>query len=187
MDTQFENTHTFIPLWRPVSKDSDATADNLPGPGRNLGLLYALFGRKLEQRINSFASRRETKRTATTTPAVVLYRNDSIDSGGGISVDSDATADNLPGPGRNLGRLYFYLGNKLVNVLAGFLTRRGHGPVATAQAISCLRRHSERSIYDIYFACAMQSSKAPTNSERRELEKKCKKLVGYSRLVICIN
>lgn len=179
MDTESESPRTFIPLFRPASIDSDVTADNLPGPGRNLGLLYAHLGRKLEQRIHSFASRRKPKQTGNSGPTTVLSRIESVDSDG--SVDSNATADNLPGPGRNLGRLYVYLGNRFVNSLGRFLARRGHGPDATAQAISLLRRHGERGVYDIYLACALQSSWSQTDNEKRKLETKCKKLVSYSR------
>ncbi|KLO16627.1 hypothetical protein SCHPADRAFT_926465 [Schizopora paradoxa] len=172
-----ENSRTFIPLFRPASIDSNVTADNLPGPGRNLSLLYALLGQKLESRMNSFASRRKNRQD----PAATLHRVDSVDSNG--SIDSNSTADNLPGPGRNLGKLYVHLGEKLVNSLGKFLARRGYGPEATAQAISALRQHEDQYIYDIYVTCAVQSvsGRMPNDIERIKLEKKCKKLVSYSR------
>jgi len=175
MDPEFEAQRTFVPLFRAASIDSDATADNLPGPGRNLGLLFAFLGHKLEKGVNSFASRRGlgTDTSAMPGAAAALPRFDSI--------DSNATADNLPGPGRNLGRLYVYLGNKFVDSLGRFLARRGHGPDATAQLITRLRRHAERDIRDMYNAYALQTGPALAESEKAKLEKTCMKLVRYSR------
>jgi len=87
----------------------------------------------------------------------------------------------LPGPGRNLGRLYVHLGNKFIDGLGKFLARRGHGPDAAAEWIARLRLHSERDIRDMHVAFVMQSCSSLTESERIKLEKTCRKLVRYSR------
>lgn len=169
------DTH-FIPLYRSDSVDSNATADNLPGPGRNLGLLYESLGRKLENRIHSFSARRQTALRLKADAIDILPCAESTDS-----VDTNATADNLPGPGRNLGRLYVLLGNKFTNALGRFLARHGHGPNAAVEVITRIRQHAKRDIRDMYTAYAMQGGSVPTEAEQMQLEKTCKKLVRYSR------
>jgi len=96
------------------------------------------------------------------------------------SIDSNATADNLPGPGRTLGLFFAYLGRNLERGMGALAARRGYGPDAVADAIACLRVHHQRTICDMYIAEVEQSGAVFEGSRRRKLEKKCKKLVRYS-------
>lgn len=48
----------FCPITRTASYDSDATADNLPGAGRSLGLLFGFLGRRLESAVGRFMANR---------------------------------------------------------------------------------------------------------------------------------
>ncbi len=96
------------------------------------------------------------------------------------SVDSDATADNIPGPGRNLGLLLGYLGRKLERGIGTFAARCGYGPDAVADAIARLRHHHQRSISDLYIAEATQSKITLKKYDMKKLRKKCDALSRYA-------
>jgi len=100
------------------------------------------------------------------------------------SVDSDATADNLPGPGRNLGLLLGYLGRKLERGIGTFAARCGHGPDAVADAIARLRLHHKRSISDMYIVDTTQSKITLKKSDMKKLRKKCNALSRYTRATV---
>lgn len=104
-------------------------------------------------------------------PAGALYRVPTASS-----VDTNATADNLPGPGRNLGNLIGYLGKALERYLSRQLSQRGVGPESVAEAIRKIRGHNRHSIGEI------QAEQAD-NEDRIKLTKYCKKLFKYSKQV----
>ncbi len=98
------------------------------------------------------------------------------------SIDSNATAPNLPGPGRNVGRLFDWLGARLERILSNRKLKLGYDPDAVAQDIRQLCRHSERSL--------VERHKFPelglTNIEKKHLKKLCKKLIACARFVAWI-
>ncbi len=69
-------------------------------------------------------------------PSLHLVQSDDTDS-----IASDATAPNIPGPGRNLGRLFDALGTRLEKFLNRRAGRLNRGPVAVAEEIRNLRRY----------------------------------------------
>jgi len=93
------------------------------------------------------------------------------------SIDSNATAPNLPGPGRTLGRFLDWLGSHLEDVMNGNATRRGHGPEAAAREIRRLRRHHETSLAERHAAPVI----IPTGAEAKSLKKLGDKLLKYTR------
>ncbi len=95
------------------------------------------------------------------------------------SIDSNATADNLPGPGRNIGRLYDWLGPRLERVLSIRRLKLGYDPDTVAQDIRDLCWHNERSIVKRH----MFPELGLTNVEKKHLKKLCKKLMACVRFV----
>lgn len=105
---------------------------------------------------------------------VALARTDT-DS----SVSSMATAPNLPGPGRNVGLLFDFLGARVEKFMNARAERHGLGPRAVAEEISRLRRHSETTIIERHAGFVVQL----TDKEERAFQKLCKKLLKYARFV----
>lgn len=160
------------------SIDSNATAPNLPGPGRNVGLLYDHLGARLESALNrgavglapSTLFRRQQERRIVAQHSLV--RRDTVSS-----IDSNATASNLVGPGRTLGLLLDYLGSRFEFVLNRRASRLGLGPEAVANDIRHLRNHHETTI-GARHATLVSSL---TKSEVKALRKLCKKLISHTR------
>ncbi|KLO09434.1 hypothetical protein SCHPADRAFT_943664 [Schizopora paradoxa] len=157
---------------------SDETLPNLPGPGRNLGRLYDALGDRLVGVLSKAYTRgRLSSSTEASTVdhdrsyALHIYRIPTASS-----VETNATAPNLPGPGRNLGQLYDWLGLKFESYLTRLLVRRGLGPEAVAAAISRLRQHERFSIKDLHI-----SDQGRVDGKSRRLAKYCKKLFKYSK------
>ncbi|KLO11463.1 hypothetical protein SCHPADRAFT_469133 [Schizopora paradoxa] len=130
-----------LALVRAESIDTNATASNIPGPGRNVGRLYDALGAKLENYLG-----RAPIGDATPNPSLRpgLNADSEFDQNDdAISIASDATGPNNPGPGRNLGRLYDALGAKFENFLNKKAARSNYGPDVLAQRIRELRRYRE--------------------------------------------
>lgn len=105
---------------------------------------------------------------------LAMTRSDTISS-----IASDATASNLPGPGRTVGLLFDWLGNRFEVFLNKMATRRGLGPTATAREIRRLRRH-----YDTSFQSRLATALCSLpQAEVRTLKKLCDKLLKYTRYV----
>ncbi|KLO05070.1 hypothetical protein SCHPADRAFT_738248 [Schizopora paradoxa] len=148
------------------SSDSNATASNLPGPGRNVGLLYDYVGRKLE---SALKRRREPGSGA-------VHEENASHSTANSLVDTNATAPNLPGPGRNIGNLFDWLGVKIEAVANQKAVQLNLGPQAVAKTIRELCRHDERLFIDRH-----RSPTQLSKSQTKRLRKLCKKLVKYTR------
>ncbi|KLO08853.1 hypothetical protein SCHPADRAFT_1000672 [Schizopora paradoxa] len=99
-----------------------------------------------------------------------LARIDSM-----ASVSTNATAPNLPGPGRNLGLLLDRVGKRVESFLNKCASRSGMGPIATAQKIRQLRRYSELTLREHYSLSPMRLTK----SDAKKLIKYCDKLLGF--------
>ncbi len=96
------------------------------------------------------------------------------------SIDSNATAPNLPGAGRTVGLLFDWLGARLEKVLNNHASKLGYDPDVVSQNIRQLCRHDERSIVERHKCSEIQLTRA----ERRNLNKLCKKLILCARSVI---
>lgn len=151
---------------------SDATAPNNPGPGRNVGRLYDELGARLEHVLKrTSAVEPQPARLCQGVNAVnaQLDGTDSIDS-----IATNATAPNLPGPGRNVGRLFDALGAKIEIMMNRRAQRLKLGPDAVAQEIRQLCRYC-----DVRRAEAGQPE--ATDREYRTTKKLCRKLLRYCR------
>lgn len=95
------------------------------------------------------------------------------------SIDSDATASNLPGAGRTLGLLLSALGNRLEMFLNKRAARLSLGPEGVVQEIRQLRRHDETSIIERHASPVELCEKL----ERKALRRLCKKLFKYANLM----
>lgn len=157
---------------------TNATADNLPGPGRTIGLAYGLGGRALEAGLNALASRlRRNLRTVSQSAEVELYNagpnRHSEGTASVSSLSSNATASNLPGLGRTLGLAYDFGGRILEARASAFAeSKLGLGPYATADKLD--RRH--------FFASVFGPSRAH-NYSREDLKKSARdirRLLDYA-------
>lgn len=95
------------------------------------------------------------------------------------SIDTNATAPNLIGAGRTLGRFLDWLGVGLESGLNRVAGRMKFGPVAVAKKVRRARRHDETSIAIRYATRSNELGR----SERQRLLKICVKLLGYTQYV----
>lgn len=143
---------------------STATAANLPGTGRVLGLAYDAMGNALVSQMSKLILRfgrteksvlilyiinlthllmltqllRQRKPHETTNRKELT---DSDNSDSDHDTDSTATASNLPGTGRVIGLAYDRIGRVLVKKINRMAVKFGRGPDATAARI---REYHER-------------------------------------------
>lgn len=158
------------------SIDSNATAPDLPGPGRNVGNLFDWLGSGLESTFNEYTAKffKEPIVDVHDSLSLELRKVDTSSS-----IDSNATAPNLPGPGRNLGRLYDWLGSRVEKSLNTRAATYSCNPMAIAQNIRQVCHHDGRSIIQRHRSPSLKLSDA----EERNLIKLCKKLIKCARFV----
>lgn len=140
----------------PDSNDSSssisttATAPNLPGSGRVVGLVYDELGDGLVNQINRLAASRRKANGRDGDGRLVIHGEANYNERGtrhsfylspdaGVStstISTTATTSNIPGPGRVLGLAYEKLGKLLVLRLNRLAVRFGRGPDAAAQRIA---------------------------------------------------
>lgn len=178
------------------SIDSDATAPNLPGPGRIVGNIYDHLGGRLETVLNRQAARfgrrrgraREAAQDAvqvrlrshTNTDHPGLDRNDSTSSV--RSVDTNATAPNLPGAGRTVGLFLDFIGGKLETAMSVGAVQLRLDPDNVMRAIRQICQHDKRPLVNRH-----RYPYHLSKSESRNLRKLCMKLIEYTRCVIHYN
>lgn len=150
---------------------SNATASNLLGAGRTIGLLYDASGRSLERFIGRIAvGHRRThhkrhKKSVFNTPTDISVQLDKDDDTfSAYSTSTNETAPNLPGAGHTIGLLYDSLGLILERLLNRIAVKRGLGPKAVSDRIRDNRYHRS------YTA----------THELRVLVKDCRSLVKYA-------
>ncbi len=180
---------------------SDATAPNNPGPGRNVGRLYDTLGSRLEHFLKRTYGAGVGAEQSHAHLGLQLFQTDSTDSESIDSIASDATAPNMPGPGRNLGRLLDALGMRLENLLNRRAGRLNRGPVAVAREIHNLRRYRKafilglirdgqasptdkeisRAFWERYERSSKEFDNLPTHEDIGNLKKLCGKLLKYCR------
>lgn len=110
---------------------------------------------------------------------VGLFRAPTISS-----IDTDATADDLPGAGRTVGRLFGSLGSKLEKVVNKRAEQAGLGPKAVADEICRLAGHRQIMIDDGWrgqICLPVAPGRRFNKSEVKALKQLCQKLVRYAR------
>lgn len=111
-----------------------------------------------------------------------LRDSDSISIESQSSLSTNATAPNLVGAGRTLGLLIDKAGGWLQRRMNLRATRRGYGPQETADAVTKIVEGTmeERELpwYCDKVICVRRSL---TDAEKKAAEKKCKRLVKYTR------
>lgn len=95
------------------------------------------------------------------------------------SIDSNATADNLPGAGRTVGLFFAWLGSRLEHALNKRAERFGFGPKAIADEI---RRHTGRHETTFQRRIILRD-RTLTESETRKVKKLCKALIRHAKYV----
>lgn len=100
--------------------------------------------------------------------------------------DSNSTADDLPGPGRALDRLYTYVGIRLEVFLGKVAVAVGKGPLVTARRIRrnreimiCMTRHGRR----CHCEAQLPMSSGVVKRTHKKIDKDCKRLVRYVEYV----
>ncbi|KLO18107.1 hypothetical protein SCHPADRAFT_936566 [Schizopora paradoxa] len=162
---------------------SNATAPNIPGPGRNMGRLFDTIGGKIERVINETAGRYKIGPKASEgehCKELDTLSNFSAELTETDSIASDATAPNIPGPGRIIGLLYDAAGSKMerfVNRTAGLYRL---GPQAIVEDIQGSLSSVEKRGRDLG-PSGFRVHLSPTDEEHAFLAKKCRKLLKYCR------
>lgn len=188
-----------LSLVRTESIDTNATASNIPGPGRNVGRLYDTLGAKLENYMG------KTPGNGPGNPSFRVEANaQPVLDDDAESIASDATGPNNPGPGRNLGRLYDALGAKFESFLIKRAVKLNNGPDALARKIRNLRRYREAFILgdrgdkrmpitDKELRTLRENSNgltldlSPTAEDIRILKKLCRNLLKHCKWVPYMN
>lgn len=197
--------YKFVQLQAAVDSSStlstNATADNLAGPGRTVGLLYNALGTRLEallaRRLPSAnrSSRHDSSTIANfDTDALVVFERtqalggsvDSISLAPTLDSDTNATADNLVGPGRTLGLLFHFLGRKLEARASQLAAGRGpDAAVARIQARVAQRRKAISSSSSSYYLSAREfyayHGAARFLLEKGEFVKELQALLAYAQ------
>lgn len=162
-------TRPSLQLDRTESIDTLATAPNNPGPGRNVGRLYDALGVRLERVLKKATGRGHQ------IPEAILEFDQELDMSDSESIDTNATAPNNPGPGRNVGLLFDAVGKKIELVLNRTAGRLNLGPDAVAWQIRNLRHYRES------FIVGRDRNKGapPTYEELRVIKRLCRRLLKY--------
>lgn len=168
------NTPVTHPLTRVdtcSSVSTNATAPNLEGAGRTVGLLFDYLGNNLESFIKTRS--KPSKRQQPEHPP--LARIESISS-----IDTNATAPNLEGAGRTVGLVLDWLGGSLESFMKKRAVQLGYGPESVARDIRLLRHHHEIWIGRRY-RDAIVDMPTISKSEMKKLRKLNKRLLKYTR------
>ncbi|KLO08600.1 hypothetical protein SCHPADRAFT_893753 [Schizopora paradoxa] len=168
------------------SISSNATAPDLAGPGRTIGLVLDWLGDGLETFANKQAAKfnaspeeimNEVHHTQLSTLALESTPQDqhvAPSSSNGIS--TNATAPNLPGAGRTVGILLDWLGKGLESFMNKRAIQLNLGPEAVARDILRIRGEGEKFVFIRY---AVPNAYL-TKSLERKLKKLCKSLLKYA-------
>lgn len=152
------------------SISTTATAPNLPGAGRTNGLLYDSGGRVLETQLGRIAWAAGLRLES----ALVPFHN--LDLSSQSSISTNATAPDLPGPGRALGLLYQFLGNILEKKVSRIAERSGLGP----REVSVRIRKEITRIHWARIGLPYSVESSFHRKSRSRLEKASGKLVKYA-------
>lgn len=142
-----------------LTESTNATASDLPGPGRILGNLYSRGGRPLERALGRFAHR--VGLFPRSVDPGVDARGATEESEGSRSINY--TMSDLPGPGRILGNLYSSGGRRLEKGVARLAKK---WPSDLDYQISSIIVYSRGNISD---------------GDRKSVKKMCKKMLNYTQ------
>lgn len=113
------------------------------------------------------------------------------------SISSDATASDLPGPGRLLGNLYSNNGRKLETAIGKTAEWMGYGPRVVAERVrertslirtykeylqhieTCPNRRNRCWLCGYYIEKTRAQTPAAIQAKRNKVKKDCKKLLKY--------
>lgn len=181
-----------------ASLSTNATADNLPGPGRTIGLAYDFGGRMLETQLGSFVQKygRGKQKSPSDTPSAsssstLLDDSDSLlyqsaDFASNSSPSTNATASNLPGTGRTFGLAYTVAGRVLERHLSVVGEKLGLGSRAAARRIVkrydiMKRRQAVSELIGLFgFACGLAEAKKTHLAQVRKDEKEIRRILKYA-------
>jgi len=167
--------------------DSDDTAPNLPGPGRNLGRLYDALGAQL---VGFLMRRRKLKQSSVNSDDTQLVvrigsaDNTTHDEVKTTSFGTNSTRSNLPGPGRTVGLFLGWLGKKLERQMNTLVTQRGAGPQAIAEKILRLRCIHDKPFLVLSVLDRDRRDLSTDERSKRKLLRYCKKLFAYARSAV---
>lgn len=142
-----------------LTESTNATASDLPGPGRILGNLYSRGGRPLERALGRLAHRIGLL-PPSFIPGVDTYAVGDESEG---SRSINYTMSDLPGPGRILGNLYSSGGRRLEKGVARLAKK---WPSDLDYQISSIIVYSRGTISD---------------GDRKSVKKMCKKMLNYTQ------
>ncbi|KAH8119009.1 hypothetical protein DFH11DRAFT_1539902 [Phellopilus nigrolimitatus] len=167
-----------------TSLSTNATAPNLPGAGRTVGIVYDRLGRVVVTHLNRLAGRLRAIRTNNrpafqVAPATVLPNN-SEEAASISSISTTATAPNLPGAGRTLGLAYDLVGGIIESRLNSLASKFGYGPIEASRRIfeRADRIRTERykdGLHDYRLVEFVRSS------DEAKFRRDCRRLLKYSR------
>ncbi|KLO18451.1 hypothetical protein SCHPADRAFT_886162 [Schizopora paradoxa] len=92
------------------------------------------------------------------------------------SIDSDATAPNLPGAGRTIGLFLDFVGSRLDTTMNALAVQLRLDPENVVRAIQQICQHNERPFFQRHSSIPRLSI-----SELKSLKKLCKKLIEFTR------
>ncbi len=169
----YQTSHDCVRTYRPAQA------------GPNLCLHDRIPNTPLPRRVYSFAPDLSLSQTRLSPSnhidilATTMTSDDILEFVRFDSIDSNATAPNLPGPGRTVGLLFDWLGTRMERVLSIRALKLGYDPDAVARDIRKLCRHHERRIDMLHKFPGM----GLTSVDKKRLKKLCKKLTECARFV----
>lgn len=163
--------------WEIVSESTistTATAPNLPGTGRIIGLAYDRLGNVFVKKLNRLA-----KSIGYTQRSPDDHYNES-------RTHTTATMSNLPGTGRILDKVYSRLGAIAVRRLKRLALKMGYSPDAALarierQLTEMLNDRIEQTEPWANYRLWSESRPAMRPSEEKKLIQDCQRLLDYAR------
>lgn len=143
------------------SWSTNATEDDRPGLGRNLGNFYNYLGRQL---VNTLPRKAVKVLAGSDHRTFKSYSSDS----------TNITADDVVGAGRVLGNVYALLGNRLEGRLGAGSERLGYGPRASAIKVQKHRQSMASTLED-------PGHQTSFDMDNKEVLKHCRKLLRYAK------
>ncbi len=173
---EFEDDGTRPTLFRTVTRSTIstmATADTFQDLGAQSGICSRRGATRSKTFSQSWTRTRLRRRgpdahgaSASANVYGALRRTATIST-----ISTNATADNLPGPGRNVGLLFGWIGGHLEVRLGRVMSHRGYGPDAVADTLARVRRHHRRPAADFY--SPLDESGSASEPRRKAERKKC--------------
>lgn len=149
---------------------TNATASNLAGAGRTLGLAFDWAGRRIERLVNSAA----------------MFQVQDISQS---TISTNATAPNLVGAGRTLGLAFDWAGRRIETLVNNVAVKGGYGPDMVTLGITHIREVQNKKItatrqrldegWPFHETC--WDWPRENGREGKTIAKKCRQLLQYTR------